>query len=641
MRRIFILLSCFLANVAYSQVNVTATSGTASTSYTTLKSAFDAINSGVHQGMINISITGNTAETATAQLNAVPTYTSVLIKPAPSVTPVISGAVESGALIKILGNNVTIDGSNTIEGASRDLTINNTSATSPVVVYLGSSTGTAPLDNVIFKNTIFINGANTSSAIVLGNGSAVSSGYFKNITLENNDIRTADIGVYIYGNQTDKTVGTGLFVKDNTLTAGIRNIGIYFQGVGGAAVISGNTISNITNSIPGTSNSTTYQMGIWLSTDTNNTAVKNNTISNISNTGAGINTITRGIYVSSGVTATNIEISGNIVSDIVSPGLYWDSICGIGVAAANTRTFSNKITSVQNTSVAPASGICLAYPVSDAAGYVYNNFVSNVISVGSTSNARANGHGIYVIIGKDYKIYNNTVNLNINQTNAGITSAFYVDDFVTTVGALDLRNNILVNSQTTGTRYSVYSVSANNIFSNIDYNNYYSSGNLGYIVGSVASSLSGMQTSFGGNINSKNIAPNFVSATDLHLINSSVNSGLDNSGTPIPSVVTDIDNEIRNTASPDIGADEFSSILAVSESVKNNFSVYPNPFTDLLNFSDIKGIKNIIVSDMSGRQIKNLNPAYEINLSDLTAGSYVISLITADKTAKTFKVIKK
>lgn len=87
-------------------------------------------------------------------------------------------------------------------------------------------------------------------------------------------------------------------------------------------------------------------------------------------------------------------------------------------------------------------------------------------------------------------------------------------------------------------------------------------------MGSVASSLSGMQTSFGGNMNSKNIAPNFVSATDLHLINSSVNSGLDNSGTPIPSVITDIDNEIRNTASPDIGADEFSSILAVSESVK-------------------------------------------------------------------------
>lgn len=640
MKKLLIILGSFLANAAYSQIDVAATSGTVSASYTTLKGAFDAINSGTHQGVINIRITGNTIETGTAQLNAVNTYTSILIKPASSVTPVISGSVESGALIKILGNNVTIDGSNLAEGTSRDLTINNTAATSPVVAYLGSSSSGTPLNEVAFKNTVFINGANTSSAIVLGNGSAISAGYFKNISLENNDIRTADIGIYIYGNLTDKTVGTGLTIKDNLMTFGIRNIGIYLQGIGGTATISGNTIANITNSIPGTSENTTYQMGIWLSRDTNNTVIKNNIISNISNTGAGINTITRGIYVSSGVTAMNMEISGNMISNIISPGLYWDSVCGIGVASANTKVTSNKISAIQNTAVSAASGICLAYPVSDAASIVSNNFISGVISTGSSSTTRANGHGIYVITGRGYKIYNNTVSLNVNQVNPGVTSAVYIEDFVNETGAIDLRNNILANTQTTGARYSVYSNSPSNIFSNIDYNNYYSSGNLGYLVGAAASTLSAMQSGFGGNANSKNIAPNFVSDTDLHLVNST-NSALDNSGTPIPSVIVDIDNEIRNTITPDIGADEFSSTLAVSESVKNKFSVYPNPFTEILYFPDIKGIEKVMIYDLSGRQIKNLKPAHAINLGDLNSGVYILSIIGEDKKGETFKIIKR
>ncbi|MGH1520738.1 T9SS type A sorting domain-containing protein [Chryseobacterium sp. JK1] len=640
MKKILILLGSFLVNNAYSQINVAATAGAVSANYTTLKDAFDAINFGTHQGIITIRITGNTTETATAQLNAVNTYTSILIKPASSATPVISGSVEFGALIKILGNNVTIDGSNISEGTSRDLTINNTSATYPVVAYLGSSFSGAPLHEVIFKNTVFINGSNTSSAIVLGNGSANSAGYFKNVILENNDIRTADTGIYIYGSLTDQTVGTGLTVKDNLLTFGIRNIGIYLQGVGGAATISGNTIANITNSIPGASDETTYQMGIWLSRDTNNTVVKNNIISNISNTGAGINTITRGIYVSSGATAQNMEISGNTISNIISPGLYWDSVCGIGVASTNTKVSSNKISNIQNTAVSAASGICLAYPVSNAASIVSNNFISGVISLGSPSIARANGHGIYVITGRGYKIYNNTVSLNINQVNPGVTSAVYVEDFVNETGAIDLRNNILANTQTTGARYSVYATSPNSIFSNIDYNNYYSSGNLGYLGGNVASTLSTMQSSFGGNTNSKNIAPNFVSATDLHLISAS-NSALDNSGTPLPSVIVDIDNEIRDVITPDIGADEFSSILAVSESIKNKFSVYPNPFIEVLYFSDIKGIEGVIIYDISGRQIKNLKPAHAINLEDLNTGTYILSVIGLDKKRETFKIIKK
>src|SRR5580765_5941817 len=60
-----------MSGVASAQVSVTATAGTLGpTAYATLKDAFDAINLGTHQNAIAISITGDTAETATAVLNA-------------------------------------------------------------------------------------------------------------------------------------------------------------------------------------------------------------------------------------------------------------------------------------------------------------------------------------------------------------------------------------------------------------------------------------------------------------------------------------------------------------------------------------------------------------------------------------------
>src|SRR4051794_21293700 len=45
-----------------NNVTVTATAGTASASYATLKDTFDAINAGTHQGSISVGICANTTE---------------------------------------------------------------------------------------------------------------------------------------------------------------------------------------------------------------------------------------------------------------------------------------------------------------------------------------------------------------------------------------------------------------------------------------------------------------------------------------------------------------------------------------------------------------------------------------------------
>src|SRR5829696_2584042 len=48
------------------EVTLTATAGSPAGSFTTLKSAFDAINAGTHQGVIAISVNADTTETASA-----------------------------------------------------------------------------------------------------------------------------------------------------------------------------------------------------------------------------------------------------------------------------------------------------------------------------------------------------------------------------------------------------------------------------------------------------------------------------------------------------------------------------------------------------------------------------------------------
>lgn len=68
------------------EVTLTATAGSPTGTFTTLKEAFDAINAGTHQGDIVISINANTVEgTTPATLNSTGAgaalYTSVLIRP--------------------------------------------------------------------------------------------------------------------------------------------------------------------------------------------------------------------------------------------------------------------------------------------------------------------------------------------------------------------------------------------------------------------------------------------------------------------------------------------------------------------------------------------------------------------------------
>lgn len=87
-----------------------------------------------------------------------------------------------------------------------------------------------------------------------------------------------------------------------------------------------------------------------------------------------------------------------------------------------------------------------------------------------------------------------------------------------------------------------------------------------------------------------------------------------------------------------------NGVLGVSENVqiKNNIKAYPNPFVDVLNISDVKDVKSIIISDMSGKIVRTIQkPESTIRLSDLNAGMYLVILNMNDGSRQTIKAIKK
>ncbi|WDF48443.1 GEVED domain-containing protein [Chryseobacterium sp. KACC 21268] len=83
------------------------------------------------------------------------------------------------------------------------------------------------------------------------------------------------------------------------------------------------------------------------------------------------------------------------------------------------------------------------------------------------------------------------------------------------------------------------------------------------------------------------------------------------------------------------------STLALSDVNKTKISVYPNPFTDVLRISDVKDVKSISISDMTGRQVRSLNPSSALKLGNLNAGLYIVNLQMEDGSSKSFKIIKK
>ncbi|MCS6821224.1 MAG: choice-of-anchor D domain-containing protein [Microscillaceae bacterium] len=502
----------YFVSVAYSGTINVGTSQTF-TSLTNPGGLFEAINNGVVSGDITALITSNlTAETGAVALNqfteepAGSNFT-ITIKPAPNTTPTISGS-SATAIIRLIGaDRVTIDGSNTVNGTTRDMTIvNNSSSTSSFVIWNGSASATNGANNNTFKNLVVRGNAPNTTFGCIFSGSGVTAGGAaeapnNNLVIQNNNTVRAQYGIAIAGNA---ALNTGNIVTQNNVGSSIAAdrigfIGMFFSNNNGLQVTN-NTISDIITT-------TLNPIGINVAANVINSTFNANEIRSIHFTGtSGYGG--KGIVVNTGNPNSNLTFSNNVISDIRGDG--WTGI--------------------------NSSDIILGMRI-----------------VGTTGGVR---------------LYHNSINLGSGSfagNGSGTTSAvLHIGSSVTN---LDIRNNVfatnLVNTNATSAKtYAIASEAPNTAFTNINFNNYFVSGSqgvLGLIGGVDRLNLGSIQTSFGQNANSVSTNPNFTSATNLLPTSCTV----DNLGTFV-GVTTDITGATRSATTPDIGAYEFTSVVDIT-----------------------------------------------------------------------------
>lgn len=82
--------------------------------------------------------------------------------------------------------------------------------------------------------------------------------------------------------------------------------------------------------------------------------------------------------------------------------------------------------------------------------------------------------------------------------------------------------------------------------------------------------------------------------------------------------------------------------VGVINKIEELFSVYPNPFTDMLIFSGIEDDCNIIVTDLVGQTIINtkLSDGKTLDVSALTKGVYIVKVVSQNGKTKVLKMIK-
>ncbi|MCX6304056.1 MAG: T9SS type A sorting domain-containing protein [Bacteroidetes bacterium] len=530
--------------------------------YPTLTAAIADVNSKAITCPVTLLLTDasySASETFPVTINVNPgsgAVNTLTIKTAAGNNTTITGSVNNGSLIRVLNSNTIIDGSNIAGGTTRNLTISNTSTTVPGTVLIGSA-GTIAVTNVTLENCTVINGINSATAVNVSDGALEgAAGYFNNITIRNNSVQQAYTGISCIAENVAGN-GSGLLVDGNDMTTAgansIRLTGIYLQGVDGCTV-SNNLIGNMANT-----DETANLTGIRVAAGTVNAVISGNTISAVTGTLAG----PTGIVVASARVNANINVTDNIITGLSTGaptevyGIYLNS------AISGCTIQKNVISDIKNSHPAgySATGIALASTLAAANTTLKNNVIYDVAGYGFSNWQRDNGYGINIMIGGGYNLYFNTVHLSTDQTlPGGVPACLMIGAAVTTANSLDLRNNIFVIDATVGDMLLAVMCNAyKTVFSHIDYNVYFSSGQFFgdfVLIGNshrLCSTMADFQTQSGQDVHSVNMKVDFVSPSSQV----PTTPALSHLGNFLTTVMIDFNN-VSRTNPPDMGAYEFS-----------------------------------------------------------------------------------
>lgn len=578
----------------FAQISVTATVGTATATYTTLKGAFDAINAGTHKGVINISVTGNTTETGRDSLaasgGATTSYTSVTIKPAASTQPVINGAL-AGTMFYLVGtNNLTIDGSNTNGGTTKDLTIINTDTTGRTF-YFSNGASNNTVKNCVIKGSI------RTSGVISFVGSTAATGNNNN-TFQNNDITAANTTSALFM-PLASFLSIGSANKHNT-----------------GNIIRNNRISN-------------FQIGYYDGSDNGSSGSVNTVIdgneffSTMSSTGS-----VSGVFLYD-TSIANMTISNNLMHDFQSSV----NLLGIQIYDSRTVNIYNNMIALNSLTAQTIYGILQEAGSPNNAITVYYN---SVHITGSTS-----GTNFSIAYAKDFSSTGDIVKNNIfvnTRTSTGTAKQYAIGNVPGgTLTPFTSNYNDLVVSGSAGA-VGVTDPTGTQPFgtSFVSY-----------------TTLANWQAASSQDANSISILPAFNGTSDLHLLNVAVNAALDNKGTPISGITTDYDNQARSATTPDLGADEFTvtatAVANIDADVTSSL-LMPNIIRNqaMMRVSTKKAmIIQWTVTDANGRKVMSFEQKanagqndMNLQLGKLSAGTYYINGSTSKGNTTVVRFVK-
>ncbi|MCC3156883.1 T9SS type A sorting domain-containing protein [Hymenobacter sp. 15J16-1T3B] len=353
-------------------------------------------------------------------------------------------------------------------------------------------------------------------------------------------------------------------------------------------------------------------------------------------------------------------IRGCTVQGLRAPNGYVGGIFALritGLGPHTSRIIGNRISDLEggansnpNGTAGDMSGLFFSVDatslgVTTSALQVFNNDIRDVRRLAPTSPYVDGMAGVLVGLlgptGSSTLFYHNTVIIDGSAVPTAPNTTLY-GGYGGYGGTFAMRNNLLVNltaAQSGQIRHSVLSNMSATLLSS-DYNELYlANATNGDLVRSSAShaTLASWQTT-GQDVHSVSLDPQLTAASPAL----PTNPALDDRGTPLALVPTDLLGTGRSSVTPDLGAYEFGNIVlgAQAAQLRPPLSVYPNPAGQWVRV-EWPGVSTatatVLLCNAQGQTVQRVSvaagqAAARLELGPLPAGLYVVRVVTAGRT---------
>ncbi|MBK0404965.1 hypothetical protein I5M27_18390, partial [Adhaeribacter sp. BT258] len=563
-------------------------SGSGSRNFTSFTDAITSLNENGISGSVTFNVTaGQTFSENVPAITAtgIPGSTITFQKSGSGANPIISSAgttSSSDAGITIAGGDYfTFDGI--------DISIASGSALEYGYLIRNASASNGATNNTIQNASITLNRSNTSSIALLQSSGSTGGGFTPTNATGTNQNNT-------YSNLSIQNVYNGILLNGGSGTLSDNN-----------NTVSGNIIGSIAANDLAGSSSTAY--GIKASLQ-NNVKIFYNEVRNITTTSGTID----GVFVDLALGAAQV---------------YNNKINNLAITSTTTTVV---VTGMRLNTYTTNNGHSIT---------AYNNIVTN-LNHGFTGTASANRRIIGIVAQGNGSGSGNNLNIHFNSVRLEPAAAYKASSTAFEIGTasgavMTVTNNIFANFMAAQTgvakHYAWVTTSATatgNTGSVSNYNDLYiadaGNGFIGLTNTTDRATLADWQTATNQDANSVSVIPQFVSASDLHASAPALN----NAGTLIAGITTDMDGETRNATTPDIGADEFTpssldlgvtafvnpgaiGCFSANESIEVTIKNYG---TNAVDFSVTPSTVEIVISGAFPQTI-----SHAINTGSLAAGA--------------------